>query len=148
MQLYETHLPVQDTERAATFYREVVGLPLDYRDPGRDIVFLWVGSREQSMLGLWGPDTKYGEAPSQRHLAFRVSLPDLLDLSRRLNDQGIETTNFTGERTEEPSVIGWMPSAQIYFKDPDGHALEYIALLDDPPDASFIGSLSAWRQRF
>ena len=51
------------------------------------------------------------------------------------------------ERTTEPSVIGWVPSAQIYFRDPDGHALEFLALLDDAPDADFLGSLSAWQQR-
>ena len=40
-----------------------------------------------------------------------------------------------------------MPSTQLYFRDPDGHSLEFIALLDDPPDPGFIGSLSEWRKR-
>ena len=40
MHLYETHLPVANTEIAKDFYTEIVGLPLAYRDPGRDIVFL------------------------------------------------------------------------------------------------------------
>jgi len=39
--LYETHIPVRDTIVAKQFYREVVGLPFAYRDPTRDIVFLW-----------------------------------------------------------------------------------------------------------
>ncbi|HWW03433.1 MAG TPA: hypothetical protein VNZ64_27265 [Candidatus Acidoferrum sp.] len=47
----------------------------------------------------------------------------------------------------QSSVIGWMPSAQLYFRDPDAHSLEYIALLDDPPDPDFTGSLSAWQKR-
>jgi lactoylglutathione lyase len=38
-----------------------------------------------------------------------------------------------------------MPSAQLYFRDPDSHSLEFIALLDDAPDPNFIGPLSAWR---
>lgn len=147
MHLYETHLPVQSTERAADFYREVVGLEFAYRDPGRDIVFLWVGSRERSMLGLWGLDTAYGQLPGKRHLAFAVSLPELLEFGNTLNARGIITTNFLREQTAEPSVIGWMPSVQLYFEDLDGHALEYVAILDDPPDAGFIGPLSAWRQR-
>ena len=130
MHLYETHLPVRSTERAAAFYREVIGLDFAYRDPSRDIVFLWVGSKERSMLGLWGPDTTYGRLPGKRHLAFAVSLPELLALGRSLNARGIVTTNFLREQTAEPSVIGWMPSAQLYFEDPDGHALEYIAILD------------------
>ncbi len=47
----------------------------------------------------------------------------------------------------EPSVIGWMPSAQLYFSDPEGHSLEYIALLEEAPDAEFIGSFASWKQR-
>ena len=30
----------------------------------------------------------------------------------------------------EPSVIGWMPAATIYFRDPDGHLMEYLTMLD------------------
>lgn len=146
MHLYETHLPVQDTERALAFYRDVIGLEFAYRDPGRDIVFLWVGSKEKSMLGLWGPDTVHGRVPGKRHFAFAVTLPELLSRAQHLQEQGIVTQNFMGEATTEPSVIGWMPSAQIYFRDPDGHSLEYIALLDDAPDESFIGPLSAWQR--
>ena len=40
-----------------------------------------------------------------------------------------------------------MPSAQLYFRDGDGHSLEFIALLDEFPDPGFIGSLSEWKQR-
>ena len=129
------------------FYRNVVDLEFAYRDPTRDIVFLWIGSNKQSMLGLWGPDTSYGREPSKRHFAIALTLPELLAAGQRLNEQQVVTTNFFGEQTTEPSVIGWVPSAQLYFSDPDGHALEYIALLDDAPDAAFIGSISAWRQR-
>jgi lactoylglutathione lyase len=75
-----------------------------------------------------------------------LSLPDLLLVGKRLNDLGVSTRNFIDEETTEPSVIGWMPSAQLYFRDPDGHSLEFITLLDDPPDANFIGPLSAWQR--
>jgi len=76
-----------------------------------------------------------------------LSLPELLEAGQRLNRLGIATSNFAGEETTEPSVIGWMPSAQLYFRDPDGHSLEFIAPLDDPPDPSFIGPRSEWRKR-
>jgi hypothetical protein len=33
-------------------------------------------------------------------------------------------------------VIGWMPAAAVYFRDPDGHLLELLAMLDDEPDAA------------
>jgi hypothetical protein len=39
-----------------------------------------------------------------------------------------------------------MPSAQLYFRDRDGHSLEFIALLDEWPEPEFVGSLSEWKK--
>lgn len=147
MHLYETHLAVANTESASRFYIDVVGLEYAYRDRTRDIVFLWAGSGRRSMLGLWGPGTEYGEPIRKCHIAFAISLPELLTTGERLRQHGVKCYNFLREETVEPSVIGWMPSAQLYFSDPDGHSLEFIALLDDPADPEFIGSLSGWRSR-
>jgi lactoylglutathione lyase len=147
MHLYETHLPVANTEASRKFYVGVVGLEFAYRDPVRDIVFLFIGEGKRSMLGLWGPTTTYGSEPHRCHFAIAVPLPDLLVAAKRLNDLGISTRNFAGEETTEPSVIGWMPSAQLYFRDPDGHSLEFITVLDDPPKPGFIGPLSAWKKK-
>jgi len=145
MHLYETHIPVADTAASAAFYTDIVGLTFAFRDPGRDIVFLWIGPDRKSMLGLWGPGTTYGHTVHRCHFAMAVTLPELLAAGPRLNSLGIPTRNFIGEETTEPSVIGWMPSAQLYFRDPDGHSLEFIALLDDPPDPHFIGPFSGWQ---
>jgi len=147
MHLYETHLPVTNTEASRAFYVEIVGLTFAYRDPVRDIVFLWAGEDRRSMLGLWGPGTTYGSALQKSHLAFAVSLPELLTRATQLNALGVKTHNFSEEATAQPSVIGWMPSAQIYFHDVDGHLLELIALLPDAPDPGFIGSLAEWKER-
>jgi lactoylglutathione lyase len=147
MHLYETHLPVSSTDASTKFYVEIVGLEFACRDPARDIVFLYIGTDRASMLGLWGPTTAYGGHPHRCHFAIAIPLPELLGVGRRLNDLGVSTRNFAGVETTEPSVIGWMPSAQLYFRDPDGHSLEFIAVLDDPPDPGFIGPLSAWRRR-
>jgi lactoylglutathione lyase len=146
MYLYETHLPVTNTDASKRFYVDVVGLSFAYRDPSRDIVFLWIGENRRSMLGLWGPGTLYGKPLHACHLAIAVELPELLAAGKRLNAMGVRTFNFAREETTEPSVIGWMPSAQLYFEDPNGHSLEYITLLGDEPDTSFIGSLTEWRK--
>ena len=147
MNLYEAHLPVADTDAARRFYVEIVGLHFAYRDLTRDIVFLWAGADRQSMLGLWGPSTTLGREFHKCHIAFNVLLAELLAAGERLNTAGIQTQNFAGEKTTEPSVIGWMPSAQLYFRDGDGHSLEFIALLDESPEPSFAGTLSEWKQR-
>ena len=146
LHLYETHLPVQNTDVSQRFYVDVVGLQFAYRDPGRDIVFLWIGADRMSMLGLWGPTTTYGSRPHLCHFAIALSLPDLLLAGPRLNKLGVTTRNFMEEETIEPSVIGWIPSAQLYFRDPDGHSVEYLSLLDDTPDPKFIGPLSEWKK--
>jgi len=40
-----------------------------------------------------------------------------------------------------------MPSAQLYFHDRDGHALEFITLLDESPEPEFVRSLTEWKRR-
>ncbi len=149
MHLYETHIPVADTKIAERFYREIVGLPFAYRDPTRDIVFLWADLKEKGMIGLWGPNTAYGSqngANRKCHVAFAVRLDQLIDAIKKLTENGIDTFGFGGNKTDEPSVIGWMPSAQIYFRDPDGHMLEFISILPEHPNPSFNGSYSEWKK--
>ena len=149
MHLYETHLPVANTERARDFYTNIAGLSFAYRDPTRDIVFLWADQKETGMVGLWGPNTVYGPQSGvdrKCHVAFAISLDELFAMIKRLSQQGIETFGFGGGKSEEPTVIGWMPSAQVYFRDPDGHALEFITILPDPPNPTFIGLYSDWKK--
>ena len=145
MHLYETHLPVRSTEASQRFYLDVVGLEFGYRDPTRDAVFLLIGSNRRSMLGLWGPSTTRGSDFHECHFAIALPLSELLISSKRLDARGIACQNFMGEETTVPSVIGWMPSAQLYFRDPDGHSVEFISLLDDSPAPTFIGPLSSWK---
>jgi lactoylglutathione lyase len=147
MHLYEAHLPVSETEAAQRFNVETVGLQFAHRDLTRDIVFLWAGADRKSMLGLWNPSTTLGREFHKCHIAFNVSLAELLAGGGRLNAAGIQTQNFASEKTTEPSVIGWMPSAQLYFSDRDGHSLEFITLLDESPEPEFVGSLSEWEKR-
>ena len=129
--LFETHLTVADVPRSTAFYREVVGLPLALDLPERNAAFLWVGAPGQSMLGLWGIGSSVNTM--QLHIAFDVALDDVLAAPQRLRALGVTPLSFFGAETDEPSVIGWMPAAAVYFRDPDGHLLEYLAMLDEPP---------------
>jgi lactoylglutathione lyase len=141
--LFETHLTVADLGRSMTFYRDVVGLPVALELPERGATFHWVGQPGRAMLGLWS----IGSAPMgmQLHVAFEMSLPDVLTAPERLAAQGIQPLSFFGEPAEDPSVIGWMPAAAVYFRDPDGHLLEYLAMLDGParPELGIV----PWSQR-
>lgn len=130
--LFETHLTVSDLDRSVAFYRDVVGLPLGLTLPQRGAAFFWIGEAGKAMLGLWA----IGSAPIalSLHVAFTTSLEDVLDASDRLRALGVTPLSFHGTETTEPSVIGWMPAAAVYFRDPDGHLLEYLAMLDEQPE--------------
>ena len=129
--LFETHLTVADVPRSTAFYRDVVGLPLALDLPERDAAFLWVGAPGRAMLGLWGIGSSVNSM--QLHIAFDVTLEDLLLAPERLRDAGITPLSFFGQETFEPDVLGWMPAGAVYFRDPDGHLLEYLAMLDEEP---------------
>jgi lactoylglutathione lyase len=141
--LFETHLTVADLKRSIAFYRDIVGLPLALELPERAAAFHWIGQPGQAMLGLWS----LGSAPMgmQLHIAFEMTLDDVRAAPERLHSQGIQPLSFFGEPATEPSVIGWMPAAAIYFRDPDGHMLEYISMLDAPPKPEL--GIVPWSQR-
>jgi lactoylglutathione lyase len=129
--LFETHLTVSDLDCSVRFYRDVVGLTVAYEIPEPSAAFFWVGAPGEAMLGLWS----IGSSPIglNLHLAFKCSLSDVLDACDGLRSRGITPLSFFATETNEPSVIGWMPAAAVYFRDPDGHLLEYLAMLDAAP---------------
>ena len=141
--LFETHLTVSDLDRSIAFYRDVVGLPLALELPERGAAFFWIGQAGKAMLGLW----TIGSAPVSLsfHVAFTTSLESVLAAGGRLEALGVTPLSFYAEEADEPSVIGWMPAAAVYFRDPDGHLLEYLAMLDEEADPERgVTTWSAW----
>ena len=141
--LFEAHLTVADLGRAVAFYRDVVGLPPALEIPERGATFFWVVEPGQAMLGLWS----LGSMPMalSLHVAFDVALEEVLAAPERLRVQGVEPLSFFGDATDEPSVLAWMPAAAVYFRDPDGHQLEYLAMLNAKPRPELgIVSWSEW----
>jgi lactoylglutathione lyase len=144
--LFEAHLTVSDMPRSVAFYRDVVGLPLALEVPERGAAFFWIGGPGEAMLGLWS----LGSAPMalSLHVAFKSPLQDVLTACDGLRSAGVTPLSFFGVETEEPSVLGWMPAAAVYFRDPDGHMLEYLAMLDEPPrPETGIVPWTAWAKK-
>jgi lactoylglutathione lyase len=142
--LFEAHLPVADLARAIEFYRDRLGLPLAHVDEGRRVAFLWAGSPGEAMLGLW----ETGASPNRMtlHVAFRVPREAVIHAPRALRAEGITPLDFDERQTDEPVVLAWMPALAVYFRDPDGHLLEYLAMIDERPrpDRGVL-SFAQWR---
>jgi lactoylglutathione lyase len=84
----------------------------------------------------------------EAHVAFAAGLDDVLAAPQTLASAGITPLDFDGLPTDEPVVLGWMPAASVYFRDPDGHLLEYLAMLPDAPRPEWgILPWSVWRRR-
>lgn len=142
--LFETHLTVSDLDRSVRFYRDVVGLSLALEAPDRGAAFFWIGGAGEAMLGLWS----LGSAPMalSLHVAFKASVDEVIGACGRLRALGITPLSFFGSETDEPSVIGWMPAVAVYLRDPDGHLLEYLAMLEHEPRPDLgIVSWSHWQ---
>jgi lactoylglutathione lyase len=141
--LFETHLTVSDLDRAVRFYRDALGLPLAQVFPDIRVAFFWIGAPGKSMLGLWEAG---GPQKMNLHTAFAVELEALLHSPRALRTAGITPLDFDGNPTTEPVVLGWMPAAAVYFRDPDGNLLEFLAMLEEAAAPQLgILSWSSWQ---
>jgi lactoylglutathione lyase len=129
--LFETHLFVEDLTRSIDFYKNVLGLEQCYFDANRKASFFWIGKPKEAMLGLW---EKPKNQIDKRHFAFQCDVEDVLHNSVTfLKEQNLKPYNFLNDGTERPMVFAWMPAIAIYFLDPDGHELEFIAILEGKP---------------
>ena len=129
--LYETHLFVESLERSIEFYTNILGLEQCHFSDDRSIAFFWIGKPRQAMLGLW---EKPKEEIDKRHFAFECDVDFVVNKSvDYLKSKGLKVRNHLEDGTERPLVFAWMPAIAIYFDDPDGHSLEFIAVLDGKP---------------
>jgi lactoylglutathione lyase len=143
--LFETHINVADLDRACRFYGETLGLELGLLDQERRVAFYWVGTRGEAVFGLW---EKPAAQIQPQHFAFRASIDDVLTRAvPYLRERDLPSHNFLDDGTERPMVFGWMPALAIYFDDPDGHSLEFIAMLpDDPHPEVNVVSWDEWQR--
>jgi len=113
--LYEVAIRVKDLARSEAFYKDVLGLKEGLRDERRNWLFLYAGG-DAGMVVL---QEDKGDWPTQ-HFAFTVNEPDIRQAAEMLKEKGVSVS--------EPVYHEWMNSVSVYFDDPDGHALELLAL--------------------
>lgn len=121
--ILETVLYVDDLDRAADFYAEVMGLPLLHADPrmrafdvarrGTLLLFLRGGTLEpvETPAGIIPPHDGAGPL----HMAFSITAEAREDWEGHLARHGIAIE----------ARMAWPRGGRsLYFRDPDGHLLE------------------------
>jgi lactoylglutathione lyase len=111
--VYEVAIPVADLDRAAAFYGEVLGLTDGLRDEPRRWLFLRAGGGA-GMIVL-----QEGEVGPARHFAFTIGAADVERAAAALRARGVSV--------DGPHVHAWIPATSLYFRDPDGHDVEFCA---------------------
>jgi len=106
-------LLVSDLEKAITFYRDALGLPLIERDKTCALFDAGNGA----LFELWptGVASSSAKTPLQQSLRIALRVDDLNDAVSKLKGRGVR---FTGE-IDEYEGTRW-----INFIDPEGNRLE------------------------
>ncbi len=119
----ETAVYVDDLERAAAFYEQVLDLKVLSRDSrfraydvgGINVLLLFLRGATLETVHLPGGTIPPHDGHGPLHVAFAVMAGDLPEWERRLGEHGIAIEG----RTDWPRG-----GRSIYFRDPDDHLLE------------------------
>jgi len=119
--IIETAVYVDDLDAAEKFYRNILGLPVIRREPGRH-VFFQVG--ESDVLLVFLPEsTLQGEtlpahgANGPGHAALGIQRQDIEHWRRHLQQQGVSIE----QEADWPNG-----GKSLYFRDPAGNSVELI----------------------
>ena len=119
----ETCLYVDDLDRAARFYEQIMELaPLTsdgrfraYDVGGKSVLLLFRRGATLETVRMPGGTIPPHDGHGPLHIAFAVSADELAQWEARLNERSIEIEGRTD----------WSRGGKsIYFRDPDGHLLE------------------------
>jgi catechol-2,3-dioxygenase len=119
----ETCLYVEDLDRAATFYEQILSLPVLTSDArfraydvgGESVLLLFLKGATLETVRMPGGTIPPHDGHGALHMAFAIGAEALPQWEARLLRHGIEIEGRTDWRRGGHS---------IYFRDPDGHLLE------------------------
>lgn len=117
----ETAVYVDDLDQAETFYRDVLGLPVLGKEPGRH-VFFRVGTSNVLLAFLPDATLKGDQLPAHGtkgpgHFALGIAAGDLDAWRQRLTEKGVGI---------EKEVTWPRGGKSIYFRDPVGNSVELV----------------------
>ena len=120
----ETALYVDDLDRAGRFYEVVLGLPVLTSDArfraydvgGRSVLLLFQRGSTLETVRLPGGIIPPHDGHGPLHIAFAIGSDELVSWERRLAENGVAVEG----RTDWPRG-----GHSLYFRDPDGHLLEF-----------------------
>jgi catechol 2,3-dioxygenase-like lactoylglutathione lyase family enzyme len=119
----ETSLYVDDLDRAAHFYEDVLELPALTSDSrfraydvgGQNVLLLFQRGATLETVRMPGGTIPPHDGHGPLHVAFAVKAEALADWEKRLDEHGVAIEGRTK----------WSRGGlSIYFRDPDGHLLE------------------------
>jgi catechol 2,3-dioxygenase-like lactoylglutathione lyase family enzyme len=118
----ETALYVDDLDRAAAFYADVLGLAPLYEDQrlrafavGNSVLLLFRRGASLETIKLPGGTIPPHDGSGPLHVAFAVAADELVRWEARLGERDIPVEGRTD----------WSRGGRsVYFRDPDGHLLE------------------------
>ena len=118
--LGEVSIQVRDLDAMHKFYEEVVGLEVLRRD--ESFVFFKIaegyGGHSQNLALFEASNTLNPQESTLHHIALNVALEDFETEKMRLEGLGLKIN---------ATVHEWLHVRSLYFYDPEGNHLEFVA---------------------
>ena len=118
--LGEVSIQVRDLNAMQKFYEEVVGLEVLRRD--ESFVFFKIaegyGGHSQNLALFEASNTLNPQESTLHHIALNVALEDFESEKTRLEGLGLKI---------HATVHEWLHVRSLYFYDPEGNHLEFVA---------------------